>query len=130
MAVQLRREEPESAVSEVEAFYKKFLNITNMVAFKKGEFTLLNVVGSNDAGRLIAYRWAFGNQKILCVINFSDQNGSGSIVLSNAESKDGKDEIPVVELLSDQTYYRSATQMRTTGLFVIVNSWYAQIFSY
>jgi len=79
---------------------------------------------------LIAYRWEYQNEKRLCVINYSDQNGSGSVQVTNAQPVNGNDTIPVTDLLSGTVYYRSASQMRNQGLFVVVNSWYAQIFEY
>lgn len=51
-------------------------------------------------------------------------------MVSNAESVDGNDTIAVTDLLTGNVYYRSATQMRTSGLDVVVNQWWAQIFSY
>jgi len=79
----------------------------------------------------MAWAWANDIEKIACVINFSStQNAYGSIVLSNAEPVNGNDNITVTDLLSGQVYYRSAQQMRTTGLQVFINSWWAQIFLY
>jgi len=70
------------------------------------------------------------NEKILCVINYSDQNGSGRIKLDDAQSIKNNDTIPVVELISGLTYYRSAQDMRDNGLFVIIDNWSSQIFMY
>lgn len=42
----------------------------------------------------------------------------------------GNDTIPVTDLLSGDVYYRSASQMRSSGLNVVISSWYAQIFEY
>ncbi len=66
----------------------------------------------------------------LCVINYSDTDGSGSVIVSNAQAPPGTDNLTITELLSGQSYVRSASQMRNSGLFVIVPPWYAQIFSY
>jgi len=128
--IHLRREEPEPAVPQVQQFYPIFLNITNSDVFRYGTWTYLGVSGSNSAWRLIAYRWEYENEKRLCVINYSDTSGSGSIVLSNAQPLNGNDTVPVTELLSGVTYYRSASQMRNQGLFVVVNPWFGQIFEY
>jgi hypothetical protein len=69
-------------------------------------------------------------------------------VLADALGLPGNDTVPVTELLSGariresvkvrdsdisitgQTFYRSASEMRTQGLFVVVNQWYAQVFKY
>lgn len=58
---------------------------------------------------------------------FSDYEGSGRVIVSDAE---GDGDIDITELLSGEKYQRSAKEMRESGLFVIVPSWYGQIFSY
>eukprot|EP01116_Phalansterium_solitarium_P000236 TRINITY_DN10137_c0_g1_i1.p1 TRINITY_DN10137_c0_g1~~TRINITY_DN10137_c0_g1_i1.p1 ORF type:complete len:514 (-),score=133.76 TRINITY_DN10137_c0_g1_i1:553-1875(-) len=128
--VHLRREESEPAVPDVQSFYSTFLNITNDPVFKYGTWTYVPVSQSDSSWRLIAYRWAYKNERRLCVINFSDTNGSANVVVADAQSRNGNDTIPVTDLLSGQTWQRSASAMRTTGLFVVINSWYAQIFTY
>jgi len=128
--VHLRRESTESPVSGVQSFYNTFLPIVTADVFKYGTWTYLTVGGADTAWRLIAYRWEYNNEKRLCVINFSDTQGQGTVIVSNAEPVDGNDTIPVTDLLSGTTFYRSASQMRTDGLYVIINSWYAQIFEY
>jgi len=128
--VHLRRELSEPSIGDVQNFYSRILKITNNDVFNYGDWVYLPVTGTNDNWRLIAYRWQYKDQKRLCVINYSDTDGSGYIQLTNADARNGNDTIPVTDLLSNQTYYRSARTMRTQGLFVVVNSWYAQIFQY
>lgn len=70
------------------------------------------------------------NPQRLCVINYSDAEGVGSVVVSNAVAPGGTDDLTITELLSGQSYVRSASQMRTSGLLVIIPAWYAQIFAY
>eukprot|EP01100_Stratorugosa_tubuloviscum_P010254 TRINITY_DN437_c0_g3_i1.p1 TRINITY_DN437_c0_g3~~TRINITY_DN437_c0_g3_i1.p1 ORF type:complete len:526 (+),score=213.75 TRINITY_DN437_c0_g3_i1:58-1635(+) len=128
--VHLRRETSEPAVIDSENFYNVFVNITTNAVFKYGTWTYLPVTGSDTAWRLMAWRWEYGNEKRACVLNFSDQQGSGRVILSNAYSDNGSDTIDIVDLLSGEHYARSASEMRTQGLFVVVDSWYGQIFSY
>jgi len=71
-----------------------------------------------------------GSDKRLVVVNFSASSASGSVVVPNAASRGGSDTITVTDLLSEQAWQRSAEQMRTSGLFVVVDAWYAQIFAY
>jgi len=80
--------------------------------------------------RLMAWKWVNGNTKVVCIINYSDTQAQGRVVLSDAMGQNGNDSEQVVELLQNQVYTRSASEMRTQGLYVIVNSWYAQIFMY
>jgi len=128
--VHLRREQSESVVSDVELFYNKFYSITNTDIFNYGTWTYLTVNGSNDSWRLIAYRWSYNNRRLLCVINYSDTQGSGNVVLSDAQPVNGNDTVLVTDLLSGSSWYRSANQMRTQGLSVVINSWYGQILQY
>ncbi|EGG19719.1 hypothetical protein DFA_00297 [Cavenderia fasciculata] len=128
--VHLRREESEPAIGTVQGFYQNLTAIVSNPVFKYGDFEYLNVTGSSDSSQLIAYKWSYQGEKRLCVFNFSGQSGSGSIILSDAQPVNGNDTIPVTDLLSDTTYYRSASEMRSQGLFVVVNTWYGQIFTY
>jgi len=127
--VHLRRERNEIANPHVQDFYDQFLPIISHDVFKKGTWTYLNVFGSSEAWKLVAYRWA-GSENRLCVINFSDGTGSGRVLVSNAQAKGSNDTIPVTDLLAGITYYRSAKEMREQGLFVLIKPWFAQIFSY
>lgn len=130
LAVQLRRESWEPVHNATEQFYATLLPIVTADVFNKGTWTYLAVSGSNSDWRLMAWRWEYNNQKRLCVINYSDTAGSGSVIVSNAQAPPGTDNLTITELLSGQSYVRSASQMRNSGLFVIVPPWYAQIFSY
>eukprot|EP01125_Pyxidicula_operculata_P014837 TRINITY_DN4994_c0_g1_i1.p1 TRINITY_DN4994_c0_g1~~TRINITY_DN4994_c0_g1_i1.p1 ORF type:complete len:512 (+),score=87.70 TRINITY_DN4994_c0_g1_i1:405-1940(+) len=128
--IHLRRAAPEAIHDGVPQFYSKFVNILSMDVFHSGVWTYLTVGNSGDSWRLMAWKWALAAQKVLVVINFSDTDGSGSVVLSDAQPINGNDTIPVTELFSNTVYQRSAKEMRTTGLNVVVSSWSAQIFQY
>ncbi|KAF2077465.1 hypothetical protein CYY_001238 [Polysphondylium violaceum] len=127
--VHLRREESEPAVDTAMVFYQNLTSIISDPVFKFGTFQYLNV-SNDDSGSLVAYKWSYQGEKRLCVLNFTGQDASGNIVLDDAEPLNGNDTIAVTDLLSSTTYYRSAEEMRTSGLFVIINSWYGQIFKY
>eukprot|EP01132_Coremiostelium_polycephalum_P005236 gene5236-6517_t len=129
--VHLRREESEPAIGTAQGFYQNLTSIVSDPVFKYGDFQYLNVGGSDSSWPLIAYKWNYQGEKRLCVLDFSDTEGSGYIVLDDAEAgPDGNDTIPVTDLLSGTTYYRSAQELRTQGLYVIINTWYGQIFKY
>eukprot|EP01133_Synstelium_polycarpum_P012036 gene12036-14078_t len=128
--VHLRREEEEPAIATTQEFYKNLTSIVSDPVFKYGDFEYLNVTSSDSSWTLIAYKWSYQNEKRLCVLNFSGTEGSGAIIVDDASPVNGNDTIPVTDLLSGTTFYRSAQEMRTTGLFVVVNTWYGQIFKY
>jgi len=128
--VHLRRSKSESGSDSVRIFYNIFTSIlAKHIAFQ-GTWNYQSVISSGDSWRLMAWKWKKNNEKILCVINYSDQNGSGRIKLDDAQSIKNNDTIPVVELISGLTYYRSAQDMRDNGLFVIIDNWSSQIFMY
>eukprot|EP01027_Heterolobosea_sp_BB2_P008076 GEZU01011991.1.p1 GENE.GEZU01011991.1~~GEZU01011991.1.p1 ORF type:complete len:549 (-),score=165.91 GEZU01011991.1:326-1972(-) len=131
LLVQLRRRAEEPKNNQTEAFYKILMNITTADVFNYGTWTYLNVGGSDQAWTLLAWMWRYNDEKRLCVINYSTEVGSGAIVLPNAEpGPNGQDMIPVTDLMTNTVYMRSAQTMRTTGLFVVIQPWTAQIFEY
>jgi len=131
--IHLRREITEVSLAATESFYKTLLTITTQPVFRLGTWVNLQVAsgGSDSSWRLIAYRWSYGDERRLCVINFSDTEGWGNVVLADAQpGPNNNDTIPVTELFTNQVFYRSAASLRTAGLTVGVNSWYAQVFKY
>ncbi len=52
---------------------------------------------ADQSWRLMAWRWSYGKERRLCVLNFSDYEGTGRVIVSDAE---GEGDIPIVELLS------------------------------
>jgi len=129
--VHLRREKAEPNVPAVESFYKSLLLITSQPVFQLGRWVNLNLGGSDSSWRLIGYRWSYGAERRLCVINFSDTEGWANAVLADAQpGPSNNDTITVTELFTNQVYYRSASTLRSTGLVVGVTSWSAQIFKY
>jgi hypothetical protein len=78
----------------------------------------------------MAWRWAddAGNKRLV-VINFSDTEGWGNVVVPDASAPSG-DNLTITELFSGIQYVRSASQMRTTGLVCGVAPFSAQVFDY
>eukprot|EP00762_Andalucia_godoyi_P004687 ANDGO_03533.mRNA.1 hypothetical protein (macronuclear) len=128
LEVHLRRSYAEPVNTYVASFYQKFLPILADPVFKLGTWTLLAAQG-DQASVLFAWSWAYGSTKRLCVINYSSSSAGGTVVVPDATAASG-DTITITDLLSGQSFQRSASQMRTTGLVVVVNSYFAQIFSY
>ena len=79
---------------------------------------------------MVAWRWQFRQEKRLCVVNHSDEQATGRILLTNAEPDNGQDTIPILELLQKQTYLRQVTTLRNTGLCVVLPPWNLQVFKY
>jgi hypothetical protein len=130
LEVHLRRATSEPVNQQVVSFYSKFMQILSAPVFKQGQWTMLSVTG-NQASSFFAWSWNYQNQKRLCVINYSGTDpAGGNVVVPDAQAPGGGDTLTITELFSGQQYSRSASQMRTTGLTVVIGAWSAQIFAY
>jgi glycosidase len=125
--VHLRRSYDEPANQEVIDFYNKLIPIVGAEPFKNGAFEMLTATNDASSWRILAWKWAYKNEKRLVAVNYSDQYGSGAVKLSDCS---GNGNINVNELFSNATYVRSAEELRKSGLFVVLKPWQAQIFSY
>lgn len=129
--VHLRRAEPEQPSQSAEACYQNVFRVLRQPVFhsKASTWTYSTVGNSGNSWRLVAWRWSDGgDERRLVVVNYSNQQGSGAIVLPDAPQAAGK--IPVVEQLTNATYMRDSSTLRSSGLFVVVNAWSSQIFKY
>ncbi len=124
--VHLRRSKAENGEEKCDEFYFKFLPIINQKIFKQGDWTYLNV-GGDQSWRLMAWKWNYDNEKILVVLNFSDEKAYGTVVLSDVT---GVGKVTMKELLSGDTYDRDPSEMRTSGLGVLLDPYQGQIFKY
>eukprot|EP01129_Flabellula_baltica_P006511 TRINITY_DN2445_c0_g1_i1.p1 TRINITY_DN2445_c0_g1~~TRINITY_DN2445_c0_g1_i1.p1 ORF type:complete len:519 (-),score=99.77 TRINITY_DN2445_c0_g1_i1:18-1553(-) len=126
--IHLRRSAPEGAHPGVRTFYQIFIrDILDREVFHTGSWEYLKVSGTNDCWRLMSWKFETPQERALVVINYSDQQGTGNIVLRDAP---GNGDISMVELFSNQTYVRSASTLRTEGLFTIIQPWSSQVFLY
>lgn len=130
LQVQLRRAASEPVAIGVPQFYDLFTLILSRPVFHTGTWTYLPVFNDPTSWRLMAWKWTSNDERLLVVVNYSDTTGSGSVVLSDAQPINGNDMIPVTDLISNQTWSRSAHQMASSGLGVVVNSWSCQILKY
>mmetsp|Transcript_4552 Transcript_4552/g.17217 ORF Transcript_4552/g.17217 Transcript_4552/m.17217 type:complete len:544 (-) Transcript_4552:601-2232(-) len=127
LLVQLRRSQSEPVNTHLEDTYAKLLKIIKTEeAFHNGTYTDL---GPNAGDALLAWKYTIDNDKVMVVINFSDTEAYGQIVLTDATSSSG-DDLVIDDLLNDKQYHRSVKEMKTTGLKVLVDPWWCQIFKY
>jgi len=122
--VHLLRATPEGENAEVKAFYDKLFAVLDTDALKTGTFTQLTCTGSDT---IPAWRYVKGNQHILVVANFNENQSGGSIVLNDAP---GSGTIKVKELMSGQEYDRDAATLRSSGLYVLLSQYQVQVFEY
>jgi hypothetical protein len=89
--VHLRRAVSEAGNATVEALYGKLttlLSVGSGSVFHEGTWTYIPIDKSGTGWRLCAWRWSSGGapgSKRLVVVNFSDTQGWGNVVVSDAE---------------------------------------------
>lgn len=159
-----RRSASESSHPGVMSFYSNFTSILSRPIFHMGTWSYMNVFGTGDSWRLMAWKWTLDNKKVLCVINYrcvtlnililtfhshfdSDQVGNGKVACPDAQPVNGNDNISVTELISGTkkektilkrkknnligaVYERSAKQLQSNGIFVIIQPWSMQMLEY
>lgn len=139
LAVHLRRQQLEPSMPETVMFYNKLLPVITSPLFSCGEWEHAVVhTYSGDVSPLIGYRWVLGDRKVICVINFTEHEQSGRIVIPNVQPVVDTqrtppifyDVVPVRELLTEVTYLRSVKTMRTIGLTVVISRFNGQLFEY
>ena len=121
----LRRAKTESVDQSVLNFYNTFIPILNMDAVKDGNWTHLHFDGSDD---ILTWKWVKGDQRILCAVHFGEGESGGNVVLDDAPLSGSQ--IPVVDLMTQTTYYRDPQVLRTQGLTVVLSEYQVQIFQY
>jgi hypothetical protein len=130
LQVQLRRAASEPIAVGVPQFYDILTPILARPVFHTGTWTYLSVFNDPNSWRLMAWKWTNNDERLLVVVNYSDSPGAGAIILSDAQPVNGNDTIPVTDLISQQTWMRSANQMQSSGLFTVIQPWSCQILKY
>ena len=126
--VHLRRSKSENKNKETMEFYDKFFNIINKNIFKNGDYTYLYPEG-DSYWRLICISWRNNDneEKLLVVVNYTDEKGWGKVKLNDIS---GSGMIQLKELLSGECYERNRDEIRNSGLYVGLDAFSAQIFAY
>lgn len=132
MSIKARRPQNESVNDRMKKFYN---TVTPAIfynsAFQNGTWSYLWPNSESfTSSNLFAWKWVSGNQKFLCIINFSGSQGQGNIILRDAQSPTGSDTYTITDILTGQNFDRSANEMRTRGLGVLLRGWEGQIFKY
>eukprot|EP01097_Dermamoeba_algensis_P003864 TRINITY_DN2619_c0_g1_i1.p1 TRINITY_DN2619_c0_g1~~TRINITY_DN2619_c0_g1_i1.p1 ORF type:complete len:499 (-),score=87.48 TRINITY_DN2619_c0_g1_i1:107-1564(-) len=128
LQVHLRRSLSEPVQDPTKKFYEKLFSVCGEEIFLSGDFKMCAVSGTHDCWRVIAYSYSLGKKRILVAINYSDQPGSGYIVLDDLNRAEG--DVELLELMSSARYQRPARELMTSGLIVVVEPWSGQIFAY
>jgi glycosidase len=127
--VHLRRSYKEPVQTGVASFYDLFSGILTRDVFHTGTWSYKTILSSSTSWRLMAWEWSSAKEKALIVINYSDTIGAGLIIVNDASPVNG-DNVTLTELISGEKYVRSNSEMKSSGLQVVVNYWSLQIFTY
>ncbi|GKT34602.1 alpha-amylase, putative [Aduncisulcus paluster] len=130
LLVQLRRREEEPNSDEAMNFYyTRLLPILRDYEYLySGDFTPVSVSGT-DSWRLLAWRFDGPGESILVVVNYSDTYGDGNIIIDNAASDDSGN-VQLDEVVMGDVYSRSVSDLESSGLWVGIDAWWAQVFVY
>lgn len=131
LPVQLGREPKEGSNRNLRSFYDKVYQVTNRDIFRTGKWEPIEPdpawEGSDGNENILAWLWSKDEERILVIINYSDQQTQCSIKF---DTKDYENEFPLTDLLNDVEYIRSAKEINNIGQYIDLGPYKSHIFSY
>jgi len=126
--VHLRRARDESGDAMLKAFYPNFTKIMSSNVMRDGTWARVSLSG-DESWKFVAWSYTLSSEKEarLVVVNYGAEKSSCQVIVPDVV---GSGNVAITELLSGITYQRSAPEMRSTGLTVIIDAHSAQIFTY
>jgi hypothetical protein len=125
LPVQLGRGFDEPSDPDFAAFYLKLLNLTRQPLFKEGVCQVLPIqppVSGDEAHRaLVAFAYAFGDQRGVVAVNLGGQVASGFLQFPGGFWQ-GWEQVLLRDEMSDPVaiYARDRSQIETQGLYVLL----------
>ena len=130
LPLQLGREPIEKPSAKIEKFYNKLLRITSNKIFTVGEFQKLDPFSAGESNNsyenMFAWEWKMENEKWIIVINYSDSTSQCRL---RFETPRGKNNITLIDHLSDDKYTRQVDEIQRLGLFIELKNYHSHIFS-
>ncbi|CAL6067307.1 Alpha_amylase catalytic region [Hexamita inflata] len=105
--------------------YDILLPILKDPIWHEGEWQYIEINGTDDCWRLMAWNWESKTQNVLVVINYSDEYASGFVKL---DVHDGT--IVFEDKMIGEKYERNGQEIRNNGLYVGVDKYWGSIFYY
>jgi len=131
LPVQLGREPKEASNRDLRLFYDKVYSITQKDIFHTGRWEPIEPdpawEGSTGNENILSWLWSKDDDRILVIINYSDQSTQCSIKF---DTKQFENEFPLKDLLNDIEYIRSAKEINNIGLYIDLEPYKSHIFSY
>jgi hypothetical protein len=113
----------------LQAFYAKLLKGIDSPLFRCGQWSLCDCTGWPDNAsfqNLVAWNWIDGEKRSLIVVNLSNSPAQALVHMPWNDIA-GKT-IRFVDALSDVSYQRSGSDIRSTGLYVDLGPWMSHFF--
>jgi hypothetical protein len=127
----LGRRPQEPVQPDLERFYMKLLDFLKMDTIRNGGWSTCQVTGWVDNlsyRNLLAWEWADEKERLLVVINLSDQQAQGH-VFSDFGYPPGKT-LQMFDFINGELYTRDSDEMNHAGLFAGLRPWGAHTFSF
>ena len=120
----LGRRPAEPADPDLQAFYRRLLKIASSEELRNGRWRLCERTGWPDnasSQNLIAWCWRSAEERRLIVVNLSDSQAQGLVLLPWDDLKGGA--WRMTDLLTEAVYERRGDEMCTRGLYVDLAPW-------
>jgi glycosidase len=124
LPVFLGRRPVEPADSDLQAFYRTLLKIASSEGLRYGRWRLCDRTGWPDNAscqNLVAWCWRSAEERRLIVVNLSESEAQGLVLLPWDDLKGGA--WRMTDLLTEAVYERSGDEMCTRGLYVDLAPW-------
>jgi len=130
LPVFLGRRPVEAVDHELAAFYAKLLGATQPDVFRNGQWRLCACSGWADNASclaILAWCWELGDERRLVVINYGQRPAQAQVHLPWTDFDDRQWRFK--DLLSDDCYVRSGSEMHDAGLYVDLAPWKFHLFA-
>ncbi len=116
---------------DIERFYARLTDFLKSETLRNGQWQNCKVTGWVDNKsylNLLAWEWTMEQERVLIVINLSDQAAQGHII-SGFGYPEGKT-FQLFDVISGELYYRDSNEMNRSGLFAGLQPWGAHAFAF
>lgn len=129
MPVQLGRCNPEVGSAALLAFHESLLRCLGGSLLRNGHCTLLNTQGWPDNpshANLLTWAWHDATSRLIAVVNYSDWTSQARIPLPWTDWP-LHGHIRLTDLLTGEVYDRTAEELVSPGLYVVLSAWQAHL---
>lgn len=132
LPVQLGRRPLETARPDTLAFYHRLAEEVSNPIYHEGTWELCELgpawEGSQSYRNLIAYTWRHGDDRRLIVVNYAGSSSRCRVPLPDLDLDGTK--WALADVLVDERYERSGTEMAGDGLYVELGPWGTHVFQF